>query len=279
MDRIKFIADYFYDNHTDDDFFRDSFFYLKLHALFNCLTPAQVRTLYTTHAIYSEKFKKTVLSFVGTHCQMHGVEYTLVSRELMDNYPRQQYLVQLSYRSFLSRIIQSTDDETIGMFFDLYVGSHRINDRKQAYEISKVIWNEVQDRIWENLWQFEDVDALKLLLYNAEPSQIVKNIEKIWSIKFPKDRIKKLIIDRTKGEEVHHFQFLKSLDPIYYLRALIKRNMQIEPSYLEVVVNEMKAKGNGTLFYYLGYSKDWDVLVKALNSIDTTGFSSSIFDY
>ena len=267
--RTTYISDFFYSNHTEDDFFRDSFFYLKLHALFNCLKPSEIKTLYFKHSLYSDKFKGTLLNFIGKKSQTRSIDFTLIATELIENYSLQPYSLQIGYRTFLSQIIRSLNKDIIRDYFNLFIKSERINDRKKSYEVSECLWAEVEQIIWDNFFEFKDEGALIQIIHNAKALDIATQLKNLWSKEFPDNRIKKLIIDKTHAEDISHFEFIKKAETIFYIQALIVRNQPIDKKLLHSIIKKMKNEKNGFLFYYLGLAKEWDLLIDSIKTMKT----------
>ncbi len=267
--KVIFISDYFFDKHTDDDFFRDQFFYLKLHALFNCLTPPEIKTLYLKHSLHSKKFQSTLLNFIGRGPYVSHNDFTSTARELLEEYTSQPYPLQIAYRRFLSLIIMSLDKEIIREYFNLFIKSERINDRKKAYEVADILWSDVEEIIWDTFFEFGDIGALETVIKNATPHDIVTEIKRIWKKNFPDNRLKKLIIQKTSEEELGYFDFLKTFEPTFYIHVLLARNQKIDRRFLSSIVKEMKKTQNGFLFYYLGLAQEWDLLMDCLKTIKT----------
>ena len=267
--RTTYIIDFFYNNHTEDDFFRDKFFYLKLHALFNCLTESEIKTLYLTKSAHGENLKHTLLNFIERKSQQKLIDFSLIANELLEDYNDQSYFVQLSYRTFLSKIIKHLDKEIISNYFHLFIKSERVNDRKKSYDVAEILWPDVEDIIWENYFKQKDKEALIQILHYSTPADIVSNLSKIWEKDYPENKLKKLIIDKTHKESLSNFEFLNKSEPTFYLQALIARNMPIDKSLLKSLTKRMKKENNGFLFYYLGLAKDWDLLVDAIITLRT----------
>jgi len=267
--RTIYISDYFYSNHTDDDFFRDSFFYLKLHALFNCLTASEIKTLYLKHSIYCEKFRGTLLNFISRKAELHSFDFSLIVKELIEDYSFQPYDLQIAYRTFLSRIIQYLNRDMIRDYFNLFIKSERINDRKKSYEVAKYLWPDVEQIIWDNFYKFKDEGALIQIVHNSESYDIVAQLKNLWSKEFPDNRLKKLIIDKTQKEDIRYFEFLKKTEPTFYIQTLIVRNQTIDKKLLYSITKKMKQEKDGFLFYYLGLAKDWDLLIESIKTMKT----------
>jgi len=267
--RTTYISDYFYNNHTDDDFFRDNFFYLKLHALFNCLTPLEIKTLYFKHSLHSDKFKRTLLNFIARKAESQSFDFSAIVKELIESYSFQPYSLQIAYRTFLSQIIQHLDKEIIREYFNLFIKSERTNDRKKSYEVAKFLWTDIEQTIWDNFYNFKDEDALTQIIYNSESYDLATQLKNIWSKDFPDNRLKKLIIDKTIKEDISYFEFLKKTEPTFYIQALIVRNQPIDKKLLISITQKMKQENNGFLFYYLGLAKDWDLLTESIKTMKT----------
>lgn len=267
--RTTYISDYFYNNHTDDDFFRDNFFYLKLHALFNCLTPSEIKTLYFKHSLHSDKFKGTLLNFIGRKSESHSFDFSVIAKELIENYSSQPYCLQIACRTFLSQIIQHLDKEIIRDYFTLFIKSERTNDRKKSYEVAKFLWADIEQTVWDNFYQFKDEGALTQIIHNSESYDLVIQLKNLWSKDFPGNRLKKLIIDKTHKEDISYFEFLRKSEPTFYIQALIVRNQPIDKKLLNSITKKMKQEKNGYLFYYLGLAKDWDLLIDSIKTMKT----------
>jgi len=265
--RTLYIRNFFYSNHTDDDFFRDSFFYLKLHALFNCLTPSEIWTIYFKHLLHGERFKSTLLNFIRKKSETGSIDFTLIAIELIENYTLQTYNSQIAYRTFLSQIIQSLSPKIIRDYFNLFIKSNRINDRKKAYIVAECLWKDVEQIIWDNFFEFKDEVALKQIINNTKPYTIAIQLKNIWSIDFPRNWLKKLIIGKTRKENISHFKFIKNTEPTFYIQALSVRNQPIDKKLLHSVIKEMKKRRNGFIFYYLGLAKEWNLLTESLKTI------------
>ena len=80
-------------------------------------------------------------------------------------------------------------------------------------------------------------------------------LKNIWSKDFPRNRLKKFIIDTTQKEDITHFEFIKKTEPTFYIQALIVRNQTIDKKLLLSISKKMKKERNGFLFYYLGLAK------------------------
>ena len=267
--RTTYISNYFYNNHTDDDFFRDNFFYLKLHALFNCLTPLEIKTLYFKHSLHSEKFKGTLLNFIGQKSESRAFDFSVIAKELIESYSLQPYSLQIAYRTFLSRIIQHLDKEIIMDYFNLFIKSERTNDRKKSYEVAKFLWTDIEQAIWDNFYKFKDEGALTQIIQNSESYDLAIQLKNIWGKDFPDNRLKKLIIDKTHKEDICYFEFLKNTEPTFYIQALIVRNQPIDKKLLTSITKKMNHEKNGFLFYYLGLAKDWDLLTESIKTMKT----------
>lgn len=242
--RITYISDYFYNNHTDDDFFRDRFFYLKLHALFNCLTPPEIKTLYFKHSLQSDKFKGTLLNFIARKSESFSFDFSVIARELIENYSFQPYSLQIAYRTFLSQIIQHLDKEIIRDYFTLFIKSERTNDRKKSYEVAKLLWTDIEQTIWDNFYKFKDKGALTQIIHNSDSYDLAIQLKNLWSINFPDNRFKKLIIDKTRKENISYFEFLRKAEPTFYIQALIVRNQPIDKKLLNLITKKMKQEKN-----------------------------------
>lgn len=267
--RTAYISDYFYNNHTDDDFFRDNFFYLKLHALFNCLTPSEIKTLYFKHSIHSDKFKGTLLNFIGRKSESYTLDFSVIAKELIENYSSQPYSLQIAYRTFLSQIIQHLNKEIIRDYFNLFIKSERTNDRKKSYEVAKLLWADIEQTIWDNFYKFKDEGALTQIIENSESSDLVAQLKNLWSKDFPDNRLKKILIDKTHKEDIVYFEFLKNAEPTFFIQALIVRNQPVDKKLLHSITKKMKQEKNGFLFYYLGLAKDWDLLIDSIKTMKT----------
>ncbi len=265
--RTTYISDFFYNNHTDDGINRDRFFYLKLHALFNCLTPYEIKTLYFNHARHSDKFKATLFNFIGRKSESQSLDFSIIAKDLIENYTYQPYNLQIASRTFLSKIIQHLEKDIIRDYFQLFIKSDRINDRKNAYEVSKYIWSEIEHIIWDNLYKINDKGALEQIVNNTDSSDLASQIENIWSIEYLDNRLKKQIIDKTCNEDIIYFEFLKETEPTYYIQALIVRNQTVDKKILNLITTKMKQEKNGFLFYYLGLAKDWNLLTDSLKTM------------
>ena len=267
--RTTYISDYFYNNHTDDDFFRDNFFYLKLHALFNFLTPSEIKTLYFKHSIHSDKFKGTLLNFIGRKSELRSIDFSLIAKELIKDYSFQPYNLQIAYRTFLSQIIQHLDREIIRDYFNLFIKSERTNDRKKSYEVAKNLWTDIEQTVWDNYYEFKDEGALTQIIHNSESCDLVAQLKNLWSKDFPDNRLKKVIIEKTYKEDIGYFEFLKKAEPTFYIQALIIRNQPVDKKLLLSITKKMKKEKNGFLFYYLGLEKDWELLTDTLQTMKT----------
>ncbi len=267
--RIIYISDYFYSNHTEDDFFRDRFFYLKLHALFNCLTPSEIKTLYLNHSLHSINFKRTLLNFVRKKAEARLLDFSLIATELIENYSHQPYNLQIAYRTFLSQIITHLSKDMIRDYFNLFIKSERTNDRKKSYEVAKYLWKDIEQTIWDNYFKFKDYGALIQIIYYSESYEIVIQLNNLWSKDFPDNRLKKLIIDKTYKEEISYFDFLMKSEPTFYIQALTVRNQLIDKNFLQSITKKMKRAGNRFVFYYLGLAKDWDLLTETIKTMKT----------
>lgn len=268
-DKVTFISDYFFEKHTEDDFFRDQFFYLKLHALFNCLTASEVLTLYLEHSLHNEKFRSTLLSFVGSSAAKRSIDYTLPAKKLLENYTLQPYSSQISYRTFLNKVVKFLDRELIIIYFNLFIRSDRINDRKKAYEVADIIWTEVEEMIWKNYFEFGDKGALEQVINHSSSQDIAQNVMKLWTGKSINNKLKKSIIEKTADEDLYHFDFLKTLEPTFYIQALLVRKLKIDKKLLGSIVKRMKKEQDGYIFYYVGLAKEWDLLIDCLETIQT----------
>ena len=270
--KVTFITDFFYSNHTDDDFFRDRFFYLKLHALFNCLTEHELKSLFLSQISQEINFSRSLLSFIVKKASNKQIDFNQTAIELLEKYPSQSYKTQLAYRTILSTVIKFLDKEVIIEYFNLFIKSDRINDRKKSYEIAEFIWPEVENIIWDYFFKFREEKALIQIINFSSADDIILNLNKIWQKNFPKNILKKLILDKTRQSDVSNFEFLKTLEPTFYIQALILRNIPIETKLLNSVVKKMKNENNGFVFYYLGLAKNWKLLTATLESMKSIRF-------
>jgi len=267
--RTTYISDFFYNNHTDDDFFRDRFFYLKLHALFNCLTVSEVMTLYFKHSIHSDKFKGTLLNFIAKKSHTQDLDFSEIATKLIENYSLQPYYFQIAFRTFLSHIVRPLNKEILRDYFNLFIKSKRTNDRKKSYEVANLLWADVEQIIWDTYFEFRDDGALIQIIENSASFELVTQLKNIWSKDYPYNNLKKLIIEKTHEENISYFEFLKKTEPTFYIQALIVRNQPVEKKLLLSITKKMKQEKNGFLFYYLGLAKDWDLLTDSIKTMKT----------
>lgn len=267
--RTTYISDFFYNNHTDDEFFRDRYFYLKLHALFNCLTVSEVTTLYFKHAIHNDKFKGTLLNFIDKKSQTQTLDFSEIASKLIENYSLQPYYYQISFRTFLSHIVQPLNKEIIRDYFNLFIKSKRANDRKKSYEVANFFWADVEQIIWDVYFEFKDKGALIQIIQNSENLELVTQLKNLWGKDFPGNNLKKQIIEKTHKEDIGYFEFLKKTEPTFYIQALIVRNQLVDKKLLLSITKKMKKEKNAYLFYYLGLAKDWDLLTDSIKTMKT----------
>ncbi len=265
----KYISDFFYKHYNDDIRLQDNFFYLKLHALFNCLTPFEIITLYFKHSVNGDKLRDVLLNFIKKKAEAKSIDFSLIAKDLISDYVNQSYKLQITYRTFLSQVIQYLDKEIIKDYFYLFVKSKRKNDRKKAYEVAKFLWTEVEELIWDNLNIFDDEEAIILIIQYSESSKIIEQFESIWFKDFTSNWTKKQLLVKTHLENIKHFSFLKEYEPTFYIQALVIRNKPISQKFLYSVINKMKEEKNYFLFYYLGLAKNWELLIESIENIDT----------
>lgn len=270
--KVKFISDFFSNNHTEDDFFRDRFFKVKLHALFNCLNEQELKSLFLSQLSQENEFSGSVLDFIVKKLEAKQLDFHSIAKDLIDRYPSQPYKVQLSYRAILSTIIKYLDKELVLEYFSLFINSQRINDRKKAFEIAEIIWDDVEDTVWKSFLKFKDEKALMQIINYFTPTDLLSNLPAIWEKDFPKNMYKMLILQKTVKSDISHFKFLMTTEPTFYIQALRLRNFPIEAKFLKSVVKEMVNENNGFVFYYIGLAKNWNLLIQTLESMKTSRF-------
>jgi len=270
--KIEFIKDFFESYDVDDNYFGDRFFKIKLHALFNCLNEKELKFLFLNQLSEQNGLLIPVLNFIVKKIEAKQLDFNSIVVDLMEKYSSQTYKGQLYYRSILSIVIKHLDKKLINDYFNLFISSERVNDRKKAYEIAGIIWTGVEETVWEVFFKYRDPNALIQIINYSTVEDLLSNLSIIWQKGNTKNFHKKLILEKTVECDISHFEFLKKTEPTFYIQALRLRNLPIENRFLKSVVKKMVTDSNGFVFYYIGLAKDWNLLIQTLESTKSSAF-------
>jgi hypothetical protein len=267
--RIKFITDFFERHDPEENRYGDGLFKIKLHALFNCLSEKELKFLFLNQLSEQNGFGMAILNFIVKKVAAKQLDFTSIVGDLIEKYPLQTYKVQLHYRTILSVVIKYLDRKQIIEYFNLFINSERVNDRKKAYEIAGIIWTDVEEAVWKFFIKRRDSNALEQIIKYSTADDLISNLSIIWQGGDIKNFHKKLILEKTVESDISYFEFLKQTEPTFYVQTLRLRNLPIENRFLKFLVKRMLNENNGFVFYYIGLAKDWNLLVQTFKSKKT----------
>lgn len=262
MDKPEFVSDYFLTHKDDEDIF------LTLHALFNCMSEEEITRMYFDHCAANSELKKTVENYINRRTVSEPRRYfDKVARRLLVEYPRETYSTQLKIRVFLTGLIRSLPVQTIRLFFDLFIESERIVDRRRAGAVADLILSdEVEGKLWDNFHRYNDEESLIPLVTCLSTDDLCQLMEKSWTLDFPSYRLKNIILSKIAKCLPIRLAFLKKREPAYFLRALAFRQTKVGPKIIGQLGKTMTEEQKKFIVWYLGLTGDWGLVTKYIKS-------------
>jgi hypothetical protein len=121
--------------------------------------------------------------------------------------------------------------DLLQLFFDEQVFSMMISDRKRAYDISILIYDEnVEKMLWFAWDKYNDNNCIEVLSKKSDISYLVERIEKIWANKEIKIYVKNHIIKRISAHDFSKLHFLRHTSPVSFLSACVAAKVKISDS-------------------------------------------------
>jgi len=261
FDRPAIVTDYFLTHHEEEDI------YLSLHALLNCLSEDEIGELYFEHCAVNPELKRSVESYIHRHSQTRPRRsFDKIARRLLAAYPKESYDFQIKVRVFLTGMVRNLSTQTIKTFFDLFITSQRVIDRRRAGEVADLIFSdEVEGKLWDNYYQHRDEESLIPLVRCLPPNDLCKHMKNCWTATFPSYRIKNQVIDKISAVEVTHLAFLKKRDPSYYVRAMVLKGRKVAAGPINRLKKTLPDDQQKFIVWYLGLTQNWDLVWKHLN--------------
>ncbi len=262
VDKPEFISDYFLTHKDDDDIF------LTLHALFNCMSEDEITRMYFDHCAANSELKKTVENYINRRTVSEPRRcFDKIARRLLVAYPGETYGTQLKIRVFLTGLIRSLPVQTIRLFFDLFIESARIVDRRRAGAIADLILSdEVEGKLWDNFYRYNDEESLIPLVTCLSPDDLCQLMEKCWTLEFPSYRLKNVILSKITKSLPRRLVFLKEREPAYFLRAMAFRQIKVDPKIVSQLGKTMTEEQKKFIVWYLGLTGDWGLVTKYIKS-------------
>jgi hypothetical protein len=262
VDKPEFISNYFFTHKGDDDIF------LTLHALFNCMSEEEITRMYFDHCMANSDLKKTLENYITRRTVSEPRRYfDKVARRLMAAYQGEAYGAQLKIRVFLTGLIRSLPVQTIRIYFDLFIQSERIVDRRRAGGVADLILSdEVEGKLWDNFHRYKDEESLIPLVTCLSPDDLCRLMEKCWTLEFPSYKLKNVILSKITKSLPRRLAFLKEREPAYFLRAMAFKQIKVDAKILGQLGKTMTEEQKKFTVWYLGLTGDWRLVTKYIKT-------------
>jgi len=190
-------------------------------------------------------------------------QFDKIARRLMAAYPAEPYEVQIRIRVFLTGLICNLPKETIVVFFDLFIKSERVIDRRRAGAVADLIFSdEVEGKLWDNFHRYKDEESLIPLVNCLSAGDLCQLMEKCWSLEFPSYRLKNTILAKIANAPGKRLDFLKHREPAYFFRAMAFKKVKIDAQTVNRLEKTMKDEQKKFIVWYLGLTGDWNLVLK-----------------
>lgn len=261
--KLEYIENYFYD-HCEE-----SFIYLVLHSLFNCISEAELTTLYFNNAKGNFALRKTIESYIVKRTTNEPKrQFENIAKTLLDEYPNQSYHIQLTTRTFLIQFIRTLPTKTIRNFYDIFIQSNRVYDRLRASSVADLIWSdEVEGDLLRCFNKYKDEYSLIPLIENLEPESLCNLMERYWTKDFPSARLKRDIVNKITQLPIEKLNFLKELEISFYVLALSKKGIVITEKEIKLLLKSLTDENKYYLIWSLGLSGNWKQTTKYIEKL------------
>ena len=193
--------------------------------------------------------------------------YVSLVEQIYSEFPKVDWHKYRRLRTFLTSIIRHFPEEYISEFFNYFYNREKISDHWKAYAVADLIWSdEVEDKLWEKLYEEGDESCLAILIEKGNPQSLIKIIKEVWTSQHIQFRHKNNLLVRLAPVNFKAVSFLKKDHPVSYMYAVVLAGRKLNHKEAEELALKAKnAREFGFALWCIGKLGMWETLLE-LNS-------------
>lgn len=159
-----------------------------------------------------------------------------------------------------------TSDQA-AFLINIQVGSDKISDRKRAYEMCELVYDdEIDSRMWLSWKLYKDENCLAALNKFTSDEKIAINFGEIWSSNC-KFRTKNNALKKAARFDFEKVIFLKEVAPVSYLTACVSAKKGVDDEFLWKLINSLdRINSLGYVLWCLGMLGKRELIMKVLET-------------
>lgn len=178
------------------------------------------------------------------------------------------------YRRSLGKVINDLrgvlSKDQAALLIKNQVVSNKISDRKRAYEMCDIFYNNDIDAMLWLAWNVhKDENCLNILTKLTSAEMLAINFDEIWNADC-KFRIKNNALKRVAQFDFGKIGFLKETEPVSYLTACVAAHRDVDENFLWGVIDGLdKINSLGYVLWCLGMLGKRELLTKVLEKSES----------
>ena len=178
--------------------------------------------------IHNPIFRNKIVKYIKSK-QSKNIESIPINfkQKLLDTFKISNGRKRIAIGSTIKELKEFFDKKLLITFFDCQIDSSLISDRKRAYEVSNLIYdNNIENLLW-NAWdKYHDNNCLKVLAKRSDIEKLSQKFEEIWETKDIL-YIKNYILRRVSLHDFSKIHVLKDKYPVSFLAACVTAKLEL----------------------------------------------------
>ena len=161
--------------------------------------------------------------------------------------------------------------ENLRDFLRLQIFSEGISDRKRAYHISEVCYNDDIEDLLVKAWkEFGDEGSISVLVKIGSIGKIVDLFKEIWGSENIEFYIKNQALKKVARFDFSRVSFIEEDDPVSFLSASIAARRDVTDDFVLTTARSADSINElGYILWCAGKLSKRDVILKLINEIET----------
>lgn len=190
--------------------------------------------------------------------------------KLLSEFPSSEGRRRISVGTAIKELCDYYSPSYLRDFFRWQIFSESILDRKRAYHISEICYDDDVEGLLVKAWKdFGDEGSVSVLVKIGSPGKVVELFEEIWNSESIKFYIKNQALKKVACFDFSRVSFIKEDSPVSFLSASIAAGRNVADEFVLSVARSADSINElGYILWCAGNLSKIDVIFKIINEIE-----------